>query len=83
MALESTQTLREISTRNLPRGKGQPARKVDLTAICEPACLENVGASTSQSYGPPRLVTGIALPYLLTFMRHACIYSRNRYGNQF
>jgi hypothetical protein len=37
MALESTQPLTEISTTNLPGGKGQPARKADnLTAICEP-----------------------------------------------
>jgi hypothetical protein len=27
--------LREMSTRNLPGGKGRPARKADLTAICE------------------------------------------------
>jgi hypothetical protein len=37
MALESTQPLAEMSTRNLPRGKGRPARKADnLTAVCEP-----------------------------------------------
>jgi hypothetical protein len=37
MALGSTQLLREMSTRNLPGGKGWPARKADnLTAICEP-----------------------------------------------
>jgi hypothetical protein len=37
MALGSTQPLTEISTRNLPGGKEQPARKTDnLTAICEP-----------------------------------------------
>jgi hypothetical protein len=37
MTLGSTQPLTEISTRNLPRGgKGQPARKADLIAICEP-----------------------------------------------
>jgi hypothetical protein len=37
MALESTQPLTEISTRNLPGGKGRSARKADnLTAICEP-----------------------------------------------
>jgi hypothetical protein len=36
MALGSTQPLSEISTRNLPGGKGRPARKADsLTAICE------------------------------------------------
>jgi hypothetical protein len=37
MALESTQPLTEMSTRNLPGGKGRPAYKADnLTAICEP-----------------------------------------------
>jgi hypothetical protein len=37
MALGSTQPLTEMSTRNLPEGKGRPARKADnLTAICEP-----------------------------------------------
>jgi hypothetical protein len=36
MALESTQPLTEMNTRNLPGGKGRPARKADLTAICEP-----------------------------------------------
>jgi hypothetical protein len=37
MALGSAQPLTEMSTRNLPGGKGQPARKADkLTAICEP-----------------------------------------------
>jgi hypothetical protein len=36
MALWSTQPLTEMSTRNLPGGKGRPARKADnLTAICE------------------------------------------------
>jgi hypothetical protein len=38
MSLESTQSLKEIITRNLPgEGRGRPARKADnLTAICEP-----------------------------------------------
>jgi hypothetical protein len=36
MALGSTQPPTELSTRNLPGGKEQPARKADnLTAICE------------------------------------------------
>jgi hypothetical protein len=35
MGLGSTQPLTEMSTRNLPGGKGRPARKADLTAICE------------------------------------------------
>jgi hypothetical protein len=37
MALGSTQPLTEMSTRDLPGGKGRPACKADnLTAICEP-----------------------------------------------
>jgi hypothetical protein len=45
MALDSTQPLTEMSSRNLPGGKGRPARKVDnLTAS-----KENVGASTSHN----------------------------------
>jgi hypothetical protein len=37
MTLESTQPVTEMSTRNLPGGKGRPAHKTDnLTAICEP-----------------------------------------------
>jgi hypothetical protein len=36
MALGSTQPLIEMSTRNIPEGKGLPVRKADnLTAICE------------------------------------------------
>jgi hypothetical protein len=36
MALGSTQPLTEMSTRNLPVGKGRPAREADmLTAICK------------------------------------------------
>jgi hypothetical protein len=37
MALGSTQSLTEMSTRNVPGGKMRPARKADnLPAICEP-----------------------------------------------
>jgi hypothetical protein len=37
MALGSTQPQTEMGTRNLPGGKGRPARGADnLTAICEP-----------------------------------------------
>jgi hypothetical protein len=37
MALDSTQPLTEVSTRNLTGGKRRPASKADnLTAICEP-----------------------------------------------
>jgi hypothetical protein len=65
MALGSIQPLTEMSTRNLPGGKERPACMTDnLTAICEPIFL-NVGASTCHNpMGPPRPVTGVALPYL-------------------
>jgi hypothetical protein len=36
MAVGSTQYLAEMSTRNLPGGKERPARKANVTAICEP-----------------------------------------------
>jgi hypothetical protein len=36
MVLGSTQSLTEMSTRNLSGGKERPARKADLTDICEP-----------------------------------------------
>jgi hypothetical protein len=37
MALGSTQSLTEMSTRDLPEGKGRPALKADeLTEVCEP-----------------------------------------------
>jgi hypothetical protein len=48
MALWSTQPLTEMSTRNLPGGKGLPARKADrFTAICEPRRLTTLWASTA------------------------------------
>jgi hypothetical protein len=51
MALGSTQSLTDMSTRNLPGGKGRPARKGDnLTANCEPQRLTTLLASTA-GYG--------------------------------
>jgi hypothetical protein len=41
MALGSTQPLTEMSTGNLPGGKGRPGRGADnLTTICEPTVLK-------------------------------------------
>jgi hypothetical protein len=56
MALGSTQTLTEMSTRILP-GKGRPTPKADnLTAICEPIAKKMWEPRVSKPYGPPRPV---------------------------
>jgi hypothetical protein len=69
MALGSTQPLTELSTRNLPGGKGRPARKVDkLTVISEPTAYTKCGSlDVSQPYRPSRPVSGIALPFYLFY----------------
>jgi hypothetical protein len=60
MAPGSTEPLTEMSTRNLPRDKGRPAREADnLTAICGPIVYK-IGE-------PRRPVTGIALPFYFLF----------------
>jgi hypothetical protein len=62
MALESTQRLTEMSTRNLPGGKGRSALEADLTAFCEPLSRKCGTLDVSLPYGPSRPTTGIALP---------------------
>jgi hypothetical protein len=65
MALGSTQLLTELSTRNLPGGKGRPTRKADnFTTICEQIFYRKCGSlDVSQLYEPSRPVTRIALPF--------------------
>jgi hypothetical protein len=67
MALGTTQSLTEMSTRNLPGGgKRRPARKADnLTAISELIVYKKCGGfDVSQPYRPSRPVTGIELTFL-------------------
>jgi hypothetical protein len=71
-ALGSTQYPTEMSTRNLPGGKKRPALRADnLATICEPNVLKCGSLDFSQTCGPSRPVTGIALPFyhVLTAVR--------------
>jgi hypothetical protein len=53
-----------MSIRNLPGGKGRPAREADFTVICEPIVKKSGSLDVSQPYGPSQPVTGIALHFL-------------------
>jgi hypothetical protein len=66
MTLGSTQPLTEMSTRNLPGGKGQAAHKAEnLTAICESIVSRKCGSlEVSKHYEPSRPVT---LPFLSVY----------------
>jgi hypothetical protein len=62
MVLESTRPLTEMSTRNLPRGKGRPVRKTKkFTAICVPTVL----APTSHN---PMGIRGLLSDFINNFI---------------
>jgi hypothetical protein len=63
MALGSTRPPTEMSTRNLPGGKGRPARKIETSPPFVSRLSNKCGSlDLSQRYGPPQSATGIALP---------------------
>jgi hypothetical protein len=67
MALGSTQTLTEMSTRNIPGGKGRPAHKADnLPPSVSRLSRKCDNFDVSKPYGPPWPVTGIALPVFIS-----------------
>jgi hypothetical protein len=80
MVLGSFQPLTEMSTRNIPRSKGRPARKADnLTAVCEPIVYK--------MWDPQYLTTLLASTACyrdtFTFLLYALYYKSGRaYRNE-
>jgi hypothetical protein len=59
-----TQPLTEMSTSNLPGGRGRPAREAkNFTAICEPIVYKMWEPRRLKPYGPPRSLTVVPLPF--------------------
>jgi hypothetical protein len=78
MALGSMQPLTEMSTRNIPGGKGQPACKADnLTAICEPIVQKMWKSQLLTALWASTACTGITLPLCMD------LTSKEEYWTQF
>jgi hypothetical protein len=66
MALGSTQSLTEMSTRTLSGGKGQPARKADNSPPSVSGLSRKCGSlDVSQPFGPHGLLEGYVDYFLI------------------
>jgi hypothetical protein len=71
-----------MSIRDLRGGKGRPARKAEkIKAICEPIVYKIWEPRRLKPYGPPGLVTGIALPlpFFISYIFDGCDNPQQNY----
>jgi hypothetical protein len=76
MALGSTRPLTEMSTRNLPGGKGRPARKADNLTSASTACYKD-----SFTFFLLKLYTDVSTNIFTTALRRNLIFLPERRSN--